>query len=275
MTIKHKVAAAQTMLRNEGLGAVIAAVLRLLKSKLGPYKPDECLLVFKMLRAQKASGLMIDVGAHYGGALSEFAHNGWRVFAFEPDTDNRKVLQRSHGSNPNVIIDERAVSDKVVDKVAFYRSAESTGISGLSSFHESHEEGDSVGVTTLTEYLTEKGALNTQVDFLKIDTEGYELSVLKGYPWLDSFPRVIVCEFEDSKTTPLGYDFHDLASFLVNKGYQLIVSEWFPIERYGADHRWRKFSRYPCELSDDKAWGNIIAVKDDSVFDSALSICRV
>jgi hypothetical protein len=81
------------------------------------------------------------------------------------------------------------------------------------------------------------------VDFLKIDTEGFDLMVLKGYPWTQSpRPRVILCEFEDAKTVPLGYDFHQLAAFLVGEGYQLIISEWYPVKAYGGLHRWRRFT---------------------------------
>ena len=64
---------------------------------------------------------------------------------------------------------------------------------------------------------------------------------------------------------PLGYDFHDLATYLQDQGYELIVSEWFPMVEYGMKHKWRQFENYPCELKDQKAWGNIIAVKDSTL----------
>ena len=64
------------------------------------------------------------------------------------------------------------------------------------------------------------------------------------------------------KTLPLGYKFHDLAQFLVNKEYTVYVSEWHPIRQYGVRHHWRQLSRYPCELADARGWGNLLAFKE-------------
>jgi FkbM family methyltransferase len=218
---------------------------------------------------------MIDVGAHLGGALSLFAHSGWRVYAIEPDSENRKKLETTFGSLQNVVIDSRAMSDQTGVQAILYRSTESTGISGLSSFHPSHRPGEVVNVTTLGHFFDEQGITNQSVDFLKIDTEGFDLRVLKGIPWHKISPRLILCEFEDSKTIPLGYTFHDLAKFLVAHGYKLIVSEWYPIERYGVSHKWRQFATYPCKLMDTGAWGNILATNDDSLYDALLQICNI
>jgi hypothetical protein len=100
-----------------------------------------------------------------------------------------------------------------------------------------------------------------QVHFLKIDAEGSDLFVLQGFPWDWIKPDVVVCEFEDDKTDALGYRFRDLADYLVSQGYEILVSEWYPIKRYGTSHRWRRFVSYPCDLVDPHAWGNLIAVR--------------
>lgn len=100
------------------------------------------------------------------------------------------------------------------------------------------------------------------MDFLKIDTEGFDYFVLKGFPWDRSGlkPGIILCEFEDSKTRPLGYDWKVMADFIQSKGYQVYVSEWFPIEKYGVSHRWRGIKKYPAELEDHEGWGNLVAL---------------
>jgi hypothetical protein len=85
---------------------------------------------------------------------------------------------------------------------------------------------------------------------------------------------MILCEFDDSKTVPLGYTFHDLANYLIKQGYKLLVSEWYPIKKYGGPHDWRCFSPYPCELEDPKAWGNIMATKEDSLYHSLIQLCN-
>ncbi|MFN0253195.1 MAG: FkbM family methyltransferase [Kofleriaceae bacterium] len=255
------------MLRRDGVRALAREVLR----RLRPQTPklDEAKVVFDVLRGT-TNGVLVDVGAHHGGSLAPFADAGWRVLAFEPDATNRATLVTRFGRCNNVTIDPRGVSDKPAHDVAFFRSELSTGISGLSAFHESHAQSGTIDVTTLADASTQYDI--ARIDLLKIDTEGFDLFVLRGVPWDRLHPRAILCEFEDSKTTPLGYTFHELARFLVDRGYRVMVSEWKPIERYGATHTWRRFVSYPCELSDVKAWGNLIAV-EAALHDNLVAAC--
>jgi FkbM family methyltransferase len=213
-------------------------------------------------------GVMIDVGAHFGSALDSFAVSGWRVIAFEPDSKNRQKLARAYGDFNNVTIDDHGVSDKVQSQVPFYRSSQSSGISGLAAFDPSHRASGEIRTTTLRE-VTRQYSLE-RVDFLKIDTEGFDLFVLKGLP--DSLmPRVIVCEFEDLKTKELGYTYKDLATELCRRGYTVIMSEWFPIESYGKKHKWRRAVAWPADLIEEAGWGNFIAVADPALADPILN----
>ena len=225
---------------------------------------DETMVVARLIAEQAPNNsTMIDVGAHFGTALKPFLDKGWRILAFEPDENNRAQLLQmleGHPYKENVSVDIRALSNVHEENAVFYRSNESTGISGLSAFHETHKAGNTVDITTLTNVLESRQLEDIQ--FLKIDTEGYDLNVLRGFPWDSIKPAIIECEFEDSKTVPLGYTYHDLATYLVELGYTVYVSEWHPIIRYGIRHDWHLFNRYPCELSDSKAWGNLIAFRD-------------
>lgn len=236
---------------------------------VGPYRRsdhahwDETQAVAQLFASHLKGSTMIDVGAHHGSALMPFLNKAWDVLAFEPDEKNRgQLLERlgKHKYKDRVSLDIRAVSDHSQKGLTFYRSEVSTGISGLSAFHESHHEAQRVDTVTLSEFLA--GKQLAQVDFLKIDTEGHDLFVLKGFPWERFRPAVIECEFEDSKTVPLDYTFHDLAGYLVEKGYTVYVSEWHPVIRYGIRHDWNRLMRYPCRLSDDKSWGNILAFRE-------------
>jgi FkbM family methyltransferase len=275
MNTSHKIRTAIRVLAREGPIAFLRTLKEYIVTKYEPYRPDESEIAFEALGADRFKGLMIDVGAHHGRALSPFAHSGWQVFAFEPDSMNREKLVESFADSRNVFIDARAVSDHRQEKAVLFRSKESTGISGLSSFRPSHQIAEEVEVTTLEIFLDERGITDEKVTFLKIDAEGFDLHVLRGFPWHRSSPHLILCEFEDFKTIPLGYSFHDLADFLVGHGYKLIVSEWYPIKRYGGPHDWRRFATYPCQLEDSKAWGNIFATTDDGIYKALLHICRL
>lgn len=215
---------------------------------------------------------MLDVGAHFGETLAPFAGAGWRVVAFEPDSGNRRKLVAAFGDAPNVTIDCRGLSDTTYSGATLYSSEISTGISGLSAFHASHAASETVDVTTLEQVCQEHHV--SHIDFLKVDTEGFDLFVLNGLPWNKLSPRFILCEFEDAKTVPLGYTFHDLCDSLTEHGYQLLVSEWYPIQRYGGPHQWRCYSPYPCTLHDSNAWGNIFAVKEGHLYQALLRACK-
>jgi len=225
---------------------------------LGPHQLEESDLLLALFR-RRPPGVLVEVGAHTGdGTFQRFARDGWMIHAFEPDPDNRRGLEQTAANFPNIAIIPKAVAEKS-GTMTLYRSSESTGISSLVAFTEGHEAGIKVQVISLVEYLTENAI--PQVDFLKIDVEGYEKFVLDGYPWVTHRPRAVLLEFEDRKTLPLGYSWRELAERLRGLGYEVLVSEWFPIVRYGVFHQWRRYASYPTELLDGNGWGNMIAVE--------------
>jgi FkbM family methyltransferase len=221
-------------------------------------RPVEEVDIIHALLRNEPNAVMIDVGAHHGHTLLPFARDGWRVYAFEPDPVNCSHLELSVKGFDNVTVIPDAVSDER-GHATIYASEQSTGISSLAPFTETHHARASVDVITLSDYISHAGIAD--VTFLKIDVEGYEQRVLNGFPWAKIQPKVVLAEFEDAKTRPLGYDWNDLARSLRKRGYEVLVSEWHPIVAYGTQHRWRRFSRYPTALRDPDAWGNLIGIR--------------
>lgn len=236
---------------------------------------DETQVVSWLLDHRRGDNhIMLDAGGHYGESAMHFANKGWRVFCFEPDPANRQKLLERLGSRENVSVDPRALGEKEELAKPFFTSEQSTGISGLSAFHDSHQQAGTVDVTTVARAVDDLGI--EHVDFLKIDVEGFDYSVLKGVPWDVLSPDAVECEFEDAKTVPLGHTWQDIADFLVAKGYTVYVSEWHPIIRYGVSHDWLGLRRYPCQLSDENGWGNLLAFREDPGSDqikSAINAC--
>ncbi len=222
---------------------------------------DETKVIARLLSDTPQGSIMLDIGAHHGSALAPFSKMNWTIFAFEPNSINRKTLIDRFESLKNIVIDSRAVAEKESKNKPFYISDESTGISGLLSFRETHKVFDEVDVTTVSNIVDENNIKH--IDFLKIDVEGYDFSVLKGVPWEKIKPDVIECEFEDAKTKLLGHSWRDICEYLVDKGYIIYVSEWHPIVRYGIRHDWLGIKKYPCELEDENAWGNLLAFSVD------------
>jgi FkbM family methyltransferase len=226
---------------------------------------DEVYFIYKLLSNKVKSGIMIDVGACVGTSSENFAEDGWSIYAFEPDPSNRKNLVTNFKNFNNVIIEPYAVSNKIEKDVPFYSSNISSGISSLVPFHDSHKELGKIETITLSSYIHKQEI--KEVDFLKIDTEGFDLLVLQGIPWKIISPKIIICEYENNKTIPLGYDFYDLAGYLKDNGYHLVISEWYPIVQYGGNHKWRCFHTNPESIIDENSWGNIIGIKNEKWFD--------
>jgi FkbM family methyltransferase len=214
--------------------------------------PDEIALIGRIF---ERPGQMVDVGAHFGGASEPFLRRGWKVLAFEPDTQNCAVLETRLERLAGLTLDKRAISDTVGEVQPFYISPLSSGISSLHHFHPSHRESGKIAVTTLDVALAQHGV--TRIDFLKTDIEGLDLFALRGLS--SAWPvTVVMSEFEDRKTRSLGYVAADVGDLLVARGYHVIVSLWHPIVEYGCRHRWRAFVRYPCIIPGD-SWGNFLA----------------
>jgi FkbM family methyltransferase len=240
--------------------ALLGNAKRKVGAFIGPPIFEEAALIYSLFKNRK-DGVLVEVGAHTGDdVFMRFAADGWEVHAFEPDPGNREPLERATAQLSNVTVVPKAVADKP-GTMTLYTSDESTGISSLAPFTEGHSAALEVDVTTLSDYLQSGGP--DHVDFLKVDVEGYEKFVMAGYPWDTHKPDAVLLEFENAKTEPLGYTWRDLAEELTGHGYGVLVFEWHPIVRYGVVHRWRRFARYPTELADDDAWGNLLAVASD------------
>lgn len=233
----------------------------------GP-KTDEVAFVYEAYDRLGIVGTMLDVGAHHGNSLHNFANAGWKVYAFEPNPKNRRHLEVLASNFAGVTIDPRGVSDTVRSAVPFFISDKIGSISSLSRFHATHESTQVIDIVSLSEFARERDL--GHVEFIKIDVEGHDLFVLKGIDWERMSPDCIVCEFEDRKTVSNGYTTEDLFDYLVDHSYQVVISEWYPIAEYGVAHRWKAFRRRPNEI-DTQSWGNIIACRTSSPIASLLS----
>lgn len=232
--------------------------------------------IFEIIKDKYKNGLMIDVGAFDGGTFKPFLFNNWNVYAFEPNPNMNKHIIQFIKNNPqfskNLKLEKKCVNDKEQNNLKFYLSDVSKGISSLTPFHDSHKKASfEVSSVRLDNYMKSNNI--NHVNFLKIDTEGHDFFVLKSYPWDKDKPDVIECEFEDLKSVQkLNYSWKDMAEYLNSLNYKIIISEWYPIVRYGGNHKWKGFKEYPCELDDKNAWGNFICFQDINLFNKFKNI---
>ena len=218
---------------------------------------SEADIILAYFKKRKEIGTMFDVGVHFGESFISYAKMNWQIVGFEPNPECRQALP----AFSNFKLYANAVSNVDDLDVLLYTNKESTGITSLIPFHKDHVATNTVKTITLRTVVNELDI--KRLDFLKIDIEGYDFFALKGFPFEKIKPRIILCEFEDFKTMKLGYTFKDLGDFLIANGYKVWISEWYPIVKYGVQHKWREIRSYDGVLKDPKGWGNFIAVGDE------------
>ncbi len=130
------------------------------------------------------NGVLFDVGANHG-AYTRFLHRlspGSRIHAFEPHPKTFASL-RQRTAGPLVTLVNMAVSDRS-GTMQLYDFAEADGSTQASLAQASVGMFDpdtvshTVEVTTIDAYMAKTGT--GIVDFLKIDTEGFDINVLRG-----------------------------------------------------------------------------------------------
>ncbi len=244
------------------IGSAIAMLPRGLLNALRRGRENETDLLVA-LAAKLPPGCMVDVGARFGTSSEPFLRRGWSSLAFEPDGFNRAALRWVRRRFRRLTVDPRGVSDHAASSVPFYRSPGRSAISSLYGFDESHSVRGTIELVTLAEACSEHNV--SSVELLKVDAEGHDLAVLRGFPWSRLRPRLVMCEFDEAKREAGGHSYRSLCDFILALNYRILVSEWYPVLRYSGRHRWRRIVQSSAPLAADRAHGNLIGI--DPSFD--------
>jgi FkbM family methyltransferase len=191
---------------------------------LGNYEEPELAFVRQFVRPGM---VVLDIGANEGFYTLFFARcvgvNG-TVISFEPSQRERRRLRINLWINfiKNVRVEEFALSAQE-GEMSFY--VVETGETGCNSLRPPAVKGStrpvSVTSTTLDLYLRRNSL--PRIDFMKIDVEGAEWSVLQGaVTALRAAPRpFMMIEVSDLRTRPWGYHSQEIAKCLRNLDYEL------------------------------------------------------
>ena len=167
--------------------------------------------------AAKRGGVVVDIGANIGYYTLLFARQvgpSGRVFAFEPDADNFRLLSANVSANhyTNVTAVQAAVSDRD-ERLDLYRNEANR------MDHQTYDAGEgwqhvSVAAIRLDDYFA---ADSRRVDLIKMDIQGSEPRALSGMIGLRTRNRdvVFVTEFWPWGLRRAG---HDPAVFLARLG---------------------------------------------------------
>jgi FkbM family methyltransferase len=157
----------------------------------------EDVLLARLFHGQ-SEGFYIDVGAWHPtlhSVTKHFYDRGWSGVNIEPIQSQYRLFVEDRPRDQNLNV---AVSD-VAGHIRFHQC---TDLTSLSTANEKqvealrlaghHIESYDVPVVTLNEVMVACG--NRSVDFLKVDVEGLEATVLRGLDWKLYRPRVLVIE---------------------------------------------------------------------------------
>ena len=199
---------------------------------------------------------VLDIGAHRGFhtlALSKRVGKCGQVFAFEPSPREVRAL-RLHlriNSCRNVEVIECALGDQE-GSVELYTVPTNSVLNSLRPPGTTLPSSPTkVRIRRLDDVLSEANVRN--FDFVKLDVEGGELSVLKGAEaLLGRVPRpVILCELLEQRTRPWGYHARQIAEHLLGKNFR-----WFEVTAAG------KLASMDDEI---ELCGNFVAVPEESL----------
>lgn len=176
-----------------------------LLSRLGP----DCDVVF-------------DVGANVGEwtALA-LRHGAGRVHAFEIMPPTADSFEAAHGSNDRVRLNRiglGAAPDEIV--VHYYPDNPALTTTATTYPHDLPHDEVTVAVTTGDAYMSEAGI--DQIDLLKIDVEGEEPNVLRGFARALADERIGAIQFEYGVVAAL-------ERFLIIDFYELLEGHGFEI----------------------------------------------
>jgi len=135
----------------------------------------------ELVRGQiKEGDTVLDIGAHIGYytlIFAELVGETGKVYAFEPDPNNFKLLKKNIRVNnySNVVLINKGVSDKTGNVKFYPRSDGNTGGGRINPIDINiHKKPIEIDVVSLDDYFS--GTVN----FIKMDIEGSETMALRG-----------------------------------------------------------------------------------------------
>lgn len=184
-------------------------------------------LILSRLFGDKQNGFYIDIGAHHPYRFSntyKFYLKGWTGINIDPLPGSMKLFNIIR---PNDINLEFAILDKKDEELLYYvfdepalNTFDSEAAKQLNTNTKYKiQEAIKVEIHRLDEIIEKYLPINQQIDFISIDVEGLDFSVIKSNDWQKYRPQYIICE-SISKT--LEDDLNgELTLFMKSNGYTL------------------------------------------------------
>jgi FkbM family methyltransferase len=134
---------------------------------------------------------VFDVGARGNIEFIEI-HPDCEYHLFEPQLAYANYLKESTKDMTNVTVNHCGLGNEIVKAAKFYANVES--FEPHPWIQSTHNEADVFDINTVDQYCKDNGI--QEIDFLKIDTEGYDYRVLLGAKEIIDNKKVKYIQFE-------------------------------------------------------------------------------
>ena len=209
----------------------------------------------KFLKKNKCNRfkLLIDIGAHKGESIKLFSKNFIikKIISFEASPINFKYLKKKieenkqRYNNTEIVLENIALGseDKMIEFNQFNESSSSTikEIDKESKYYkrkfrlinfldnkETYQK-IKIKISKLKDYI-EKNNIK-KIDFMKIDTEGYEYEILLGLESKIKLVDIIIFEHHYDNMIKKGYTFGDINKLLIKNNFNKIYKSRMPFRK--------------------------------------------
>ena len=208
------------------LGYGISEARYLLRKKiLKSFSQDgEDLLIDKIL-GYKKKGFYVDVGAfdpHRFSNTKRFYLRGWRGINIEPNPRGYKKFLENRPRDINLNLGIAKKSGFMIFYKMFPPTLSSFSLEEIKQYQKKGYKlvkKFKIPVRTLFSVL-DKYAKNKKIDFMSIDTEGFDLVVLKSNDWNKFRPKIVCIETSHQ----ISENSDNKRSFLKGVGYKIVTN---------------------------------------------------
>jgi FkbM family methyltransferase len=204
-------------------------------------------------KKKKRINILLDIGAHHGESIIFFLKNFKvkTIYSFEPSPENFKILAnkslllKKRFTNSRIVIENVGLSNicgsSTLNQFKDTSSSTLNKINNNSLYYKRknkflYSEHDknfikkiNVKIITLQSYLKKKKI--SRIDFLKIDTEGYEYKVILGLKNFISRVNLIMFEHHYDNMIIKNYNFSKINDFLIKNKFKKIFKIKMPFRK--------------------------------------------